>query len=157
MVIRPFHKEDIRPLQDIIRATGVFKEEEVAVAVELMEIVPEEKGQSDYVLYTAVDDSNIVRGYYCVGPTPMTEGTFDLYWIAVDPTYQSKGIGKQLLRHCEEYVKAHSGRLIVAETSSQAKYDNTRKFYQRCNYIEASRIKDYYSVGDDLVVYTKHL
>ncbi|MBI3587125.1 MAG: GNAT family N-acetyltransferase [Ignavibacteriales bacterium] len=157
MVIRPFHKEDIRPLQDIIRATGVFKEEEVEVAVELMEIVPEEKDLTDYVLFTAVDDSNIVRGYYCVGPTAMTEGTFDLYWIAVDPTYHSKGIGKQLLRHCEEYVKAHNGRLIVAETSSQAKYDNTRKFYQRCNYIEASRIKDYYSVGDDLVVYTKHL
>lgn len=157
MVIRPFHKEDIRPLQDIIRATGVFKEEEVAVAVELMEIVPEEKEQSDYVLFTAVDDANIVRGYYCIGPTPMTEGTFDLYWIAVDPMYHGKGMGKQLLQHCEDYVKAHNGRLIVAETSSQALYDNTRKFYLRCNYIEASRIKDYYSVGDDLVVYTKHL
>lgn len=157
MLIRPFQQEDIQPLRDLIRATGVFKEEEVEVAVELMEIVLEDNDQADYVLYTAVDESAIVRGYYCIGPTPMTEGTFDLYWIAVDPTFHSKGIGKLLLQHCEEYVKARNGRLIVAETSSQAKYDNTRKFYQRCNYIEASRIKDYYSVGDDLVVYTKHL
>jgi ribosomal protein S18 acetylase RimI-like enzyme len=157
MSIRPFQKEDIQPLLAILRATDMFREEEIGVALELMEIVAEEKDQKDYASCTFVDDSNTVRGYYCVGPTPMTASTYDLYWIAVDPRVHAQGVGKQLLRHCEEYVRSKRGTLIIAETSSQPKYENTHSFYRRNHYTEASRIKDYYSRGDDLVVYTKNL
>jgi ribosomal protein S18 acetylase RimI-like enzyme len=157
MPIRPFQKEDLQPIVEILRATDVFKEEEIVVAVELMQIVAEEKDQQDYVIYTFVDDANSVRGYYCVGPTPLTVSTFDLYWVAVDPRVHAQGIGKQLLRHCEEYVKSRGGTLIIAETSSLPKYEKTRSFYERNHYTEASRIRDYYSRGDDLVVYTKNL
>jgi ribosomal protein S18 acetylase RimI-like enzyme len=157
MAIRPFQKDDIQPMVEILRAAGVFKEEEIAVAVELMEIVTQQKDQQDYITYTFADDADTVRGYYCVGHTPLTESTYDLYWIAVDPHVHGQGIGKQLLRHCEETVKQRGGMLIIVETSSQAKYDSTRAFYERQHYIEASRIKDYYSRGDDLVVYTKNL
>lgn len=157
MAIRPFVKEDIQPLREILHATDVFKEEEIVVAVELMEIVAGEPDQQDYVMATYVDEASIVRGYYCIGPTPMTRSTFDLYWIAVDPAMHGKGIGRELNRHSEEYITGRGGTLIVAETSSQPKYEKTRVFYLRNNYIEASRIRDYYSPGDDLVVYTKHL
>ncbi|MBM4160985.1 MAG: GNAT family N-acetyltransferase [Ignavibacteria bacterium] len=157
MPIRPFRKEDIQPLLELLRATEVFKEEEVSIALELMEVVAEEKDQRDYAICTFVDDSDTVRGYYCVGRTPLTVSTFDLYWIAVDPRMHGQGIGKQLLQHCEQYVKAVGGTLIIAETSSQAKYDSTRRFYEHQHYTEASRIKGYYSPGDDLVVYTKNL
>ena len=157
MSIRPFVKEDIQPLRDILRATDVFKEEEIVVAVELMEIAAGEPDQQEYIMATSVDEANVVRGYYCIGPTPMTCSTFDLYWIAVDPAMHGKGIGRELHRHCEEYIVSRGGTLIVAETSSQPKYEKTRAFYLRNHYIEASRIRDYYSPGDDLVVYTKHL
>ncbi|MEX2089505.1 MAG: GNAT family N-acetyltransferase [Bacteroidota bacterium] len=157
MSIRPFVKEDIQPLRDILRATDVFKEEEIVVAVELMEIAAGEPDQQEYIMATSVDEANVVRGYYCIGPTPMTCSTFDLYWIAVDPAMHGKGIGRELNRHCEEYIVSRGGTLIVAETSSQPKYEKTRAFYLRNHYIEASRIRDYYSPGDDLVVYTKHL
>jgi ribosomal protein S18 acetylase RimI-like enzyme len=157
MPIRPFHNEDVGPLTRILRATGVFREEEIAVALELMQVVVEQKDQRDYTIFTCVDEANAVRGYYCVGPTPLTRSTYDLYWIAVDPNMHGHGLGNRLLAHCEEYVKRCGGSLIVAETSSQAKYEGTRKFYERNHYTEASRIKDYYSRGDDLVVYTKYL
>jgi ribosomal protein S18 acetylase RimI-like enzyme len=157
MSIRPFQKEDIQPLVEILRATEVFREEEINVALELMEIAIEDKDQVEYASYTFVDEANSIRGYYCVGPTPMTASTFDLYWIAVDPRVHGQGIGKQLLKHCEEYVRSKGGTLVIAETSSLPKYENTRSFYRRNHYTEASRIKDYYSKGDDLVVYTKNL
>jgi ribosomal protein S18 acetylase RimI-like enzyme len=157
MSIRPFQKEDIQPLVEILRATEVFREEEINVALELMEIAIEDKDQVEYASYTFVDEANSIRGYYCVGPTPMTASTFDLYWIAVDPRVHGQGIGKQLLQHCEEYVRSKGGTLVIAETSSLPKYENTRSFYRRNHYTEASRIKDYYSKGDDLVVYTKNL
>ena len=114
-------------------------------------------GQKDYDLWSSVDDSGGVTGYYCIGPTPMTSGTYDLYWIAVDPAYHSRGIGKELLAHAENNVQSHGGRLIVAETSSKPSYDNTREFYIRNRYLEAARIKDYYRTGDDLVIYGKYL
>ncbi|MGH2566704.1 MAG: GNAT family N-acetyltransferase [Bacteroidota bacterium] len=157
MLIRSFQKEDIQPLIEILRATGAFRPEEIEVAVELMNIVVEEPQQQDYIMYTAVDEAGVVRGYYCVGPTAMTLGTFDLYWIAVDPATQRKHIGTELLKHCHALVQSQQGRLIVVETSSQPKYDPTRLFYVRNGYSEEARIKDYYAAGDDLVIYTKHL
>jgi ribosomal protein S18 acetylase RimI-like enzyme len=155
--IRPFRKEDIAPLVEILRATSVFRPEEIAVAIELMEIVVDEPRQQDYIMYTAVDEGETVRGYYCVGPTPMTQGTFDLYWIAVDPSTQRKGVGRTLLQHCEALVQSNHGRLIVVETSSQAKYEPTRRFYERNGYHEEARIRRYYAPDDDLVIYTKLL
>lgn len=157
MSIRPFQKQDLQPLVELVKATKVFRSEEVDVARELMEIVAEGEAQSDYVIYSYVDEQDIVRGYYCIGPTPMTESTYDLYWIAVDPQSHGQGIGKKLLMHCEEYIRDHGGRLVIAETSSTPKYDKTRAFYEHNNYTKASQIKGYYSPDDDLVVYIKYL
>ncbi len=156
MLIRKFEKGDIAQLAEIVRATKVFREEEVDVAVELMEIAANDKDQKDYFLYSCADESGALQGYYCVGPTPMTSTTFDLYWIAVHPRMHRRKIGRDLLTHCEEQVKTMGGKLLVVETSSQPKYEPTRRFYLRHQYTEAACIKDYYAPGDDLVIYTKH-
>jgi ribosomal protein S18 acetylase RimI-like enzyme len=154
MQIRELEHNDVEPLRRILQATNVFREEEIEVAVELMEGT---LGKTeDYIQRAIVDDANIVQGYYCVGPTPMTQSTFDLYWIAVNPDYHGKGIGYQLLSDCERTVCTMNGKLIVVETSSLPKYAATRKFYLRNNYVEAARIRDYYGPGDDLMIYTKH-
>ncbi|MBI5476528.1 MAG: GNAT family N-acetyltransferase [Ignavibacteriales bacterium] len=102
-------------------------------------------------------DRDVVIGYYCVGPTPMTEGTFDLYWIAVKTEAHNQGYGKILISHAEGLIKLKGGRLIIAETSSRPDYENTRKFYLKTHYKEVARIKDYYKIGDDLVVYGKYV
>jgi ribosomal protein S18 acetylase RimI-like enzyme len=156
MSIRKFEKGDIEALAEIVRETKVFRDEEVNVAIELMQIAANDKDQKDYHLFSFVDESGTLQGYYCMGPTPMTQSTFDLYWIAVHPRIHRKRIGHTLLEHCEEQVTSLGGKLIVVETSSQAKYEPTRTFYLRHQYKETSRIKDYYAPGDDLVVYTKH-
>jgi ribosomal protein S18 acetylase RimI-like enzyme len=157
MPIRPFRKEDLEPLVELVKATDVFRPEEVEVARELMEVVADQPGQQDYVISTHEDENGTIRGYYCIGRTPMTEATYDLYWIAVDPRAHGQGIGKQLLRHSEEYIREHGGKLVVAETSSLPKYEKTRLFYEHNHYTEASHINDYYARGDGLVVYIKYL
>jgi len=156
MPIRKFEKADIKPLTDIVRATGVFREEEIEIAVELMDIAANDKDQKDYILFTAVDEKEIVQGYYCFGPTPMTKATYDLYWIAVNPATQRTGIGYELLMHCEDQIQQREGKLVVVETSSQPKYEATRKFYLKHRYNETARIKSYYAPDDDLVIYSKH-
>ncbi len=157
MTIRPLVREDREPLRRILFETGVFTEDEVDVALELIDVVLDREGQKDYVIYTAVADREEVAGYFCIGPTPVTSGTFDLYWIAVKPSMHGKGVGKQLLAAAEGYIRTRGGRLIVAETSSRETYESTRMFYARTAFVEAARIKDYYHVGDDLVVYAKYL
>src|SRR5881296_2125152 len=86
-----------------------------------------------------------------------TTGTYDLYWIVVDPAWQGKGVGSALLRAVEERLPTDNGRLIVVETSSRAEYAPTRAFYERRGYAPAARLPGYYARGDDLVIYLKDL
>jgi ribosomal protein S18 acetylase RimI-like enzyme len=104
-----------------------------------------------------VDDQDLVIGYLCCGPTPMTEGTFDLYWIAVDPNFQEKGAGSRLLSFLEEVVKAKGGRLILADTSTVPQYEKTQRFYLKNGFEEVARVPDYYHPGNDRVTFCKKL
>ncbi len=155
--IRPLLPTDREPLRRILEDTGVFTGPEVVVALELLDAVIENPHHPDYTIATGEGENGEILGYYCIGRTPLTASTWDLYWIAVDPTTQHKGIGHQLLRHAEEFIARRGGTLVVAETSSQPKYEPTRRFYLKNAYSEVSRIRNYYRQGDDLVVYGKYL
>jgi ribosomal protein S18 acetylase RimI-like enzyme len=132
----------------------VFRPSEVAIAVELLDRAA--AGDDDYRFVGAFDGDDMV-GYACWGPTPGTEGTFDLYWIAVDASRQGGGVGSQLLAYVERTLQAGGGRLIVVETSSRADYAPTRAFYERRGYTRAATLPGYYAPGDNLVIYLKEL
>jgi GNAT superfamily N-acetyltransferase len=155
--LRPIRSGDRAALEGVLRGTNVFTKEEVEIALELIDLVTENPEQTDYYIKVAVSDKGAAEGYYCIGPTPATKGTYDLYWIAVDASSHNKGIGKYLIGDAEDWVKKRKGNLIIAETSSLPRYENTRKFYLRTQYAELARIKDYYSSGDDLVIYGKYV
>lgn len=157
MLIRSFQKNDKNLIVSYIKKTNVFSEDEVNIAVELIDIFLEDEKQTDYELYVFEDTDKIVQGYICIGKTPATEGTYDLYWIAVNPEKHKSGIGKQLLSFCEETLNSKGGNLIIAETSSTEKYFNTRKFYEATGFSKLVQIKNYYKTNDDLVVYGKYL
>lgn len=157
MSIRKLIEDDRRQVENILISTGVFHDQEIKIALELIDICLNDPNQRDYDIYSYVDDGNRVFGYFCIGLRPLTDGTYDLYWIAVSPEAQGKGIGKRLIAHAEELVKSKGGRLILAETSSRPAYFNTRKFYVHSGYSEIARIRDFYKIGDDLVVYGKYL
>jgi len=98
-----------------------------------------------------------VAGWICFGPTPCTVGTFDIYWIAVDPAAQGHGVGTALMARAESEIHAAGGRLAAAETSGRPSYAATRRFYNRLGYHEAAVIPDFYGPGDDQVIFTKAL
>jgi GNAT superfamily N-acetyltransferase len=148
--------EDREPLRRLLMATAMFTAEEVGIALELIDAVLNRPGQQDYIV-RCCEAAGTVTGYYCIGPTPATEGTFDLYWIAVAPEVQGSGVGGLLIAHAQDLVRGMGGRLLIAETSSQPKYEPTRRFYLAREYTEVARIHDYYRPGDDLVVYGKYL
>ena len=152
--IRPMAKDDFDPLLEIVRKTGMFTQAEVEVAFELMDIWLNRPEQKDYIIHVAEENGELA-GYVCYGPTPATEFTFDLYWIVVDPARQRRGIGKKLLSFAEKECCGHGGRLIIIETSSTGKYARTQDFYRRNGYEVEARIKDFYAMGDDRLIFTR--
>jgi ribosomal protein S18 acetylase RimI-like enzyme len=136
----------------LTRATGLFRETEVATALELLDDAL--AGDPDYRFVGAFEGDSLV-GYACWGPTPGTEGTWDLYWIVVHPTRQGRGIGTALLREVERLLMADGCRLMVVETSSRAAYAATRAFYEQRGFTRAAVVPGYYAPEDDLVIYLK--
>jgi len=155
-MVRPMKKSDKPAVMDILRRSGMFNPEETAVAEEQIDIVFDQPQQKDYHEVILEEDDGRVAGWMSWGPTPMTEGTYDLYWIAVDPDRQGRGLGKVLVGWLEDLVRRERGRLILIETASQATYESTRQFYLRQDYREAARIADYYKPGDDRIIYAKY-
>ena len=106
----------------------------------------------------ALDDTHEhIGGFLSYGRTPMTETTYDLYWVAVDPTFRGKGLGRKLCQAFEETCRQADGQLIRVETSSQEAYSGTLQFYLDSGYIEGGRLPGFYKPGDDLVILYKLL
>lgn len=141
---------DRAPIERLLVATNAFTDAEVAIALELVD-EPREVGYR----FVVAEAGGAVAGYACFGATPCTVGTYDLYWIAVDPARQNLGLGRKLLDAVERAVRAEDGRLLVIETASKPEYAATRAFYERCGLELAARIVDFYARGDDKLVYCR--
>ncbi|MBP1696812.1 MAG: hypothetical protein H6Q41_2000 [Deltaproteobacteria bacterium] len=157
MKTRPLFEKDRATLLSMLIKTRAFTSAEIDVAMELIDIVLKDRVQKDYQVECMVNDQDLAIGYICYGPTPMTQGTFDLYWIAVDPDYQEQGAGSRLLSSLEEVVKARGGRMILADTSSIPHFEKTQKFYLKNGFQEVAKIPDYYHPGNDRMTFCKRL
>ena len=159
--LRPGHRAR---LAELLSSTNAFSRDEIAVALQLFDVsvTGEVDGGAEDALvrdyeFTGAFDGDRLIGYACAGPTPATEGTFDLYWLAVDPASQGKGVGRMLVQAVEADLRARGARLLLVETSSRPDYESTRAFYTRCGYTEAARIRDFYAPADDRIMLTTRL
>ena len=159
-------------IAEILRGSKVFSATEIGIALELFDESIEERGKrnkeegiphssvlvphsSDYLFLGAFTPEEVLVGYACWGPTPATDRTWDLYWIAVDTALQGAGIGTILLEEVERRLVGQHARMLIAETSSRSDYAATRGFYERRGYAEAARVRDFYASGDDRIIFVK--
>ena len=169
-------------IAEILRATGSFREPEMDVALELFDETfgeaPLRAGAGEHHVATRAGDASThgteapspldgylflgaftpeekLIGYACYGATPDTDRTWDLYWIAVDPSAQGTGSGTTLLSEVERRLSGLHARMLVVETSSRSDYAATRAFYSARGYGQAARIRDFYAVSDDRIIFTK--
>ena len=155
-MIRNLENTDRSKIEKILFDTNNFSDDEIKIAMELIDVYLNIKEQKDYEIFVD-SDGDTVNGYVCIGPRPLTVGTYDLYWIAVNPNVQARGIGSGLIQHIEEYLKNKSARLILIETSGKPGYEKERRFYEKNKYDKFVEIKDFYNIGDSLVVYGKYI
>lgn len=156
VITRPLEAADREAVARILESVGNFSAREQTVALELIDAWLSMGEASDYLCWV-LEDATRVQGYICIGPTPLTDGTFDLYWIAVDPSAQGRGHGQALTRLAEDEAKARGGRLLLIETASQETYAPTVRFYERAGYHLISTIPDFYKPGDDKLTFAKRL
>lgn len=154
-LMRPLRPEDRESIARLLEATAVFRPDEVAVAMEVVESGLQE-GQTDYSFAVAESEGQ-VAGYACWGRTPCTQGTYDLYWIATHPSQQGRGVGRALMEAAESDMRAGGGRLCIIETSSLPQYEPTRRFYLSLGYEESAVLKDFYLPGDHKVIFTRRV
>ena len=163
---------------EILDATRVFRPAEVDVGVELFDIAFGDGGGSGqdsagYAFVGVFDEEQTgdrrpetggrpeagrtLAGFACWGQTPETDGTFDLYWLAVDPAVQGAGAGSVLMAEVERRVASDRGRLIVIEVSGAAHSASARRFYEKQGYARVAAVRDFYAPGDDRIIYTKRM
>ena len=140
----------------ILHSTPEFLPREVVVAEELIDAFLTSPGESGYHILVAETEGKIA-GYICYGNTPLTEGTWDIYWIAIDRSQRRKGIGGALMREAENRIRKSNGRMAIIETSTKSDYSNTRQFHSSQGYSEIATIPDFYAVGDGKVIMIKRL
>jgi len=89
-----------------------FSPEEVQCVDELWRSTrPRVRSTCGYYFIVEKEEARVL-GYACYGPRALTSGTYDLYWIAVDPNARRGGVGRTLLSATEQAVRQLGGRLL---------------------------------------------
>ena len=157
--VRPGQPGDRDALERTIRSDATFRDDEIAVALELVDAGLE--GSTDYQILVADaasgDGDAIVLGYICFGPTPMTRASVDLYWIVVDAAARGRGVAVALIQAMEALLVARGGGNVRVETSETEGYGAARRLYAKLGYPEAARLDDFYAPGDALLIYYKRV
>jgi D-alanine-D-alanine ligase len=147
---------DCGAVRELTAATGFFSDDEVAVAVELIDARLAQGLASGYRFLFADGDGGL-DGYVCYGPIALTQSSFDLYWIAVRPEAQRMGLGRRLMDAAEERARELGATAMYVETSSRPQYEPTRAFYRRLGYRSAAELPDFYGPGAGQVIFAKQL
>jgi ribosomal protein S18 acetylase RimI-like enzyme len=148
-----------RDTDEILRIAAdepLFTQEEAETVGELLQDYLELPDRNGYSFLTATVNERVV-GFICYGPTPLTRGTFDLYWICVDREFSRRGIGHDLVERVVGEVRALGGRMIVLDTSGTPQYAPTRAFYESAGFTPAATVPDFYEPDDDLVIFCRRL
>lgn len=105
---------------------------------------------SDIIRLKAVEDGEMV-GFVAGDPRP-SQGAGWIATIGVDPDYQHRGIGRALLRACEERMKFPRSKLTVRMSN-----DRAISLYEQEGYRVVEIWKKYYNDGEDGLVMEKVL
>ena len=157
MRIRPVRSGDRSRINGMVELIENFNAADKMIAMELVDDVLQKFDKSDYIVHVLEDDNEFIQAYVCFGKTPLTESTFDFYWMVIDPQQQRRGYGLMLFQYVENQVRERGGKLLMCETSSLDGYDRVVRLYEKLGYEYVARIQDFYRAGDDKLIYKKLL
>jgi len=150
--IRKVIKTDIEALIEVLNSIELFQAEMLEDMIADYFNNPKTKD----IWFTALQNNQPIAIAFCA-PEKLTEGTYNLYAIGVKNEIQGKGIGSQMMAYIEKHLKQNGNRILIVETSGSKEYQLTRKFYKNLNYTKEAVIREFWSVGEDKVIFWKKL
>lgn len=144
-------KKDIDGIRSIIEATGLFPSEMLDDMIK-----PFFDGEGDRSIWLTLENEEPVGVLYAE-PERMTDGTWNILMIAVHPDHQHSGNGSALVSYLESILRERNARLVLVETSGLEEYEQARSFYRKIGFTEEARIREFYSTGEDKIVFVKAL
>lgn len=156
-MIRPVRVADHAELVRLTAETGFFKPHEIDTLGEVLADYETTSRDDEGHLAFVDEDAGTLRGFAYVAPAPMTLGTWQLWWIVVRKDLQARGVGGGLLRQAESEARSRAGRVLFIDTSSQPLYAPTLAFYLKHGYENHAILRDFYAIGDSMVVFRKDL
>ncbi|WP_299220407.1 GNAT family N-acetyltransferase [uncultured Aquimarina sp.] len=150
--IRKVKKEDIIYLKEVLDSSELFPSH---LLDDMISNYFSDASSTD-IWFTSIYQEKLVSIGYCA-PERLTEGTYNLYAIAVHKDYQGKGIGKQMMDYIENLLQENGHRILIVETSGKLEFELTREFYHKCNYRKQAVIPEFYNKDDDKIVFWKKL
>ncbi len=154
-MIRLTTQDDTPALIAVAAASGLFEPSQTEELAEMLNQYFSGENQSPEFWLT--DDDNEPVGMAYAAPERMTEGTWNLYLLAVHPNYQKQGRGKALMNHVEQMLIERGQRVLLVETSGTEDFDYVRAFYRKSGYQEEARIREFYADGVDKIIFRKAL
>ncbi len=157
LTIRAATQADAVVIREIAIATGLFDEESwPEVSVMMSESIDAVESDHTWIVAESADGHNVLgAGYYA--PEPFAHRMWNLYFLGVMPGSQGSGVGRSLVTHVEDVLRARGERVLIIETSGVHSFEPTRTFYRQNGYDEEARIREFYGPGDDKVVFWKAL
>jgi GNAT superfamily N-acetyltransferase len=149
--IRALERADLSAIAGILGSVDLFPPEMLAPLAE-----PYLAGDAPHHWLVACHGETIL-GFAYAEPERMTDGTFNLLAIAVDAASQRSGTGRAIVGGLEDRLRGKGARVLIVETSALEAFAGTRAFYAHQGYAEEARLRDFYTEGEDKVVYWKHL
>jgi ribosomal protein S18 acetylase RimI-like enzyme len=154
-MIRLTTPNDKTDLITLAEASGLFESSQTEELAEMLD--QHFSGESDSQDLWFTDDDNGIVGVAYVAPERMTEGTWNLYLIAIHPDCQRQGRGTALLSHVEQMLAKRGERMLLVETSGLEDFEYVHAFYRKSGYEEEARIREFYKAGDDKIIFRKAL
>ena len=154
-------RDELRPADAVrvpalVSQTGFFSAEEIGIALELVE-ENLRKGRASGYWFVLADAGEELVAYACFGPVPATVSSYHVYWIAVAPPWQGRGLGRTLVDRVAAVARAAGGERLYAETSMRPQYAPTRAFYERTGFRLVASLPGFFAPGDGKAIYENYI
>jgi ribosomal protein S18 acetylase RimI-like enzyme len=154
-MIRLTTPDDTTGLITLAAASGLFDPNQTDDLAKMLDKHFSDRDETQDIWLTDYDNEPVGIAY--IAPERMTEGTWNLYLIAVHPDRQKQGRGKALLSHVEQMLIERGERILLVETAGTDDFEYVREFYRQNCYEEEARIREFYAAGIDKIVFRKAL
>lgn len=153
---REIFKNDVPVIRAILASTGFFDAapDEIDSAEALAHEALTKGNSTENYSFIFLEQDGETLGFSCFGRAPCALSSYEIYWLAVHNDHRGKGLGKLILNEVLGVVKNAGATKLILKTAGRDLYIPTQKFYQSYGFKEEARLKNFYAMGDDCLIYS---